>query len=235
MATSLMPVNPPAGQQQVARILPIRANLMPTEITAGRNARRMRVIVIALVATVAVALGGWYYSALQDKAAAVAENDAVNQKIHDAHDALNQKNLAAITTTVTKTDALAKQLKSVTADDLPWSTLLNRLRAVGTSKDLSIAGITASVSAKQTTAANSLPTTTTETTVGTLSITGLAKDKNTIALLIEKLPSVNGVADPYLTTATQSSGKLSFTITADLTSKVLCGRYSGISCKTGGK
>ena len=57
--TALMPIDPAVSPQRVARILPIRANLLPSEITAGRNARRTRFALIGAVLVVVVVLARW--------------------------------------------------------------------------------------------------------------------------------------------------------------------------------
>ncbi|MET0416107.1 MAG: hypothetical protein ABW022_08820, partial [Actinoplanes sp.] len=55
--TALMPIDPALSAQHVSRIPPIRANLLPSEITSGRNARRTRLVLIGAVVVVLALLG----------------------------------------------------------------------------------------------------------------------------------------------------------------------------------
>jgi hypothetical protein len=240
MSTSLMPFDPALSPQQVNRILPIRANLLPAEITSGRNARRMRTIVIAAVVLVVVALGGWYASAEHDRSLAQHDLDTVNKAIQNANQTKLHKDLADVTSTTNRNTEISGQLKTLMAQDLSWSTLLNRLRSTGAGANVTITRVTAALTNPKDAGSNSggLPSTTSATTVATLTIEGTGADKTTIAGFIEALGHTTGLANPYLTTATQGTGsntaQFGFTAEADVTSVTLCGRFT-TPCKTGGK
>jgi hypothetical protein len=232
--TSLLPLNPAVSPQQVARILPIRANLLPQEITAGRSARRMRVLVIAAAVIVVVGVGGWYADAFRAEKQAIRDRDTVTGQVNDARHAQNTDDNRQVTAVIQANKAYAAQLKTLMANDLPWSVVLDDLRSTGTAKHVTINSISASVIERQTSSKTALPSSTTASTVANLTISGTAKDKKTIAGFITALATVHGVANPYLTTAAQSTTSMSFTINADVTSAALCGRFSAIKCKTGG-
>jgi hypothetical protein len=235
MSTSLMPLDPALTPQQVARLLPIRANLLPQEITTRRMARRMRTIVIAGVVLVVVALGGWYADAYHDHTLAQQDLDRVTGQIQAANQEMHRKDLADVTTTMKANDEVTDQLKTLMATDLQWSTLINRLRATGTASDVKISRITASLTDAKGGAA-SVPGST-AVPVATLTIEGSAADKNTIAGFIDKLGDTPTIANPYLTAANQGSDAnavYTFTVGADVTSAALCGRFT-TACKTGGK
>lgn len=233
--TALLPLNPAVSPQQVARILPIRARLLPQEITAGRSARRMRSFVIAAVAVVVVGLGGWYVAAYQDEKQAIRDRDAVNTQVNTARNAQNADDYRQVTAVLQANQAYASQLKTLMADDLPWSVLLDDLRSMGTAKQVTIDSIAVTVADKVATSTTAIPSSSTASTVATLTISGTAKDKKTIAGFITALATVHGVANPYMTTAAEGKGSTSFTVNADVTSTALCGRFSAIKCKTGGK
>jgi hypothetical protein len=73
------------------------------------------------------------------------------------------------------------------------------------------------------------------TSIGTITLTGSGPDKPSIAKYVDNLGKLTMVANPYLTTATQAEANVTFSITLNITSKALCGRY-GTKCKsTGGK
>jgi hypothetical protein len=238
MSTSLMPLDPAMSPQQVARLLPIRANLLPAEISSRRNARRMRAFVIVGVVLALVGLGGWSADAYHDHSLAEDDLAAVNAQIAKVNRTMNDPQHADVTRTINDNKAMSDELKILMANDLRWSTLLDNLRATGAKADVTLGQITVSLSA--TPAASGTTSAANSPAVATLSLQGSAKDKSTIAGFIKKLGSMTGIGNPYLTTASQTSdapgsaGSYSFTIDADVTSAALCGRFT-TPCKTGGK
>jgi len=79
--TALLPLDPAISPEQVNRILPIRTNLLPEEITAHRNARRTRVVLAGLVVLVALLTGGWYVQADKQRDQAGARLATVTGKV----------------------------------------------------------------------------------------------------------------------------------------------------------
>jgi hypothetical protein len=237
MSTSLMPLDPAMSPQQVARLLPIKANLLPAEITSRRNARRMRTFVIAGVVLALVGLGGWSANAYRDHSAAEDDLAAVNSQIAQVNSTMNDAKHSKVTKTIADNKAISEQLTTLMANDLRWSTLLDNLRSTGTSSNVTIGQITAALAGP--TGGSSTATAGTST-VATLTLQGSAKDKSTIAGFIKKLAVMPGIGNPYLTTATQASGEsgkaagYTFTISADVTSAALCGRFTK-ACTSGGK
>jgi Fimbrial assembly protein (PilN) len=228
MSTSLMPLDPALSPQQVSRLLPIRADLLPAEITARRTARRMRTVVVAGVALIVVALGGWYADAYHDYSSAVDDRDAVNTQIADATRETHRQDLAQVTATIKENGEVTGQLKTLMTNDLQWSTLINRLRATGAESHVTITRITASLADAKSATTTALAGST-GTTVATLTIEGGGADKNTIAGFIDHLGRTPSIANPYLTTANQGSEQksgYSFTASADVTSVALCGRFT---------
>ena len=222
--TALMPIDPAVSPQRVARILPIRANLLPSEITAGRNARRTRFALIGAVLVVVVVLALWYLYAVQAKNTAAENLETATQQVR-----LAQKSKAShneLTKTINEQETITTQLKTLLASDLPWATTLDTLRATGTAAGVDITEIVGTVTDDGGPA-------TAGGTAATLSITGTAPDKKTVALFVEKLATLTGVTDPYLTTATQNGDTVDFALTAELTSAARCGRFT-TACKTGG-
>jgi iron uptake system EfeUOB component EfeO/EfeM len=239
MSTSLMPMDPALSPQQVSRLLPIRANLLPSEITAGRNARRMRNFVLVGVAVVLVGLGGWSADAYVGHSQAENDLAAVNTQIDQVNKTMHNKEHSDITNTIDANKTISDELKTLMANDLRWSTLLDKLRATGTASSVQISQITAALADTTAASADGTTTDTTTAAAATLTLDGSAKDKQTIAGFIKNLAQQPGIANPYLTSATQSTdpgtaSTYSFTISADVTSKALCGRFT-TPCPTGGK
>jgi Fimbrial assembly protein (PilN) len=245
MSTSLMPLDPAMSPQQVARLLPIRARLLPAEITGRRNAQRMRAFVIVGVVLALVGLGGWSADAYHDHSLAEDEMAAVNVQIAKVNGTMNDPQHADVTKTINDNKAMSDNLKTLMANDLRWPTLLDNLRSTGTKSNVTLGQISVSLAdAGSGTAAGA-------GAVATLNLQGSAKDKSTIAGFIKKLGATPGIGNPYLTTASQSgdsatsgsatsgsaasnTSHYTFTINADVTSSALCGRFT-TPCPTGGK
>ena len=234
--TALMPLDPAASPQSINRVLAIRANLLPAEIMAGRNARRMRVVVIVAVALVAVLLGVWYAHAVSQKSDADQELTAVSDQVATIRASQNKYN--SVVTLKTQNETITKQLTSLMAKDLSWATLTDTIRDTGTSAGVSVTGITGTLT-DGSSGSNTLPSATTVTTVMLLQITGSGPDKKTVAKYVEQLGTLADVTDPYLSSATQNdtsatgSPTVTFSLSAAVTSAALCGRFTK-ACKKGG-
>ncbi len=222
--TALMPIDPARSAQHVSRIPPIRANLLPSEITAGRNARRTRFVLVGAAILVVALLGLWYLHALDQKADADADLAAAAEQVQVVQKRKNSYN--ELTTMIAQQEAIAAKLAALLADDLPWATTLDTVRKTATEGSVTITEITGSlISTNQATASSSM--------VGSLALSGSAADKKTIADFVDDLAVLNGLANPYLTVANEEDSTVTFTLTAEITSDARCGRYT-TPCKTGG-
>lgn len=229
-STALMPVDPAVSAQQVNRILPIRAQLLPDEIKEGRSARRTRYLLIGIVVVVILALAGWYAYAVRQVSAAEDNLAAATDQIVAAQN--SKKPYGELTGIINETKMVDAQLQKLLSADLPWATWLDRLRGTGTQAGLTIKSVNGSVAGEQ---APVVPPGggTSSTPVATLTLTGTAPDKNTIARYVDLLNTTPGVANSYLTSANQTEKGLEFSLSADLTGDVLCGRFNEKKC--GGK
>jgi Tfp pilus assembly protein PilO len=236
--TALMPLDPASSPQSISRVLSIRANLLPAEIMAGRNARRMRVVVIVVLVLVAVLMGAWYAHALSNKKQADQDLTEVSAQVSAVRKSQDKYN--DVVTIKNQNETITKQLSSLLANDLPWATLTDTIRDTGTTAGVTVAGISGTLT-DGTGAASGLPSTTTASTVVMLQITGSGPDKKTVAKYVEALGSLPTLTNPYLGSATQNEATtaggptiVTFTLSAEVTSKALCGRFTTI-CKRGGK
>jgi Tfp pilus assembly protein PilN len=235
MSTSLMPLDPALSPQQVARLLPIRANLLPSEITNRRKARQMRTFVIAGLVLVVVGLGGWSANAYHAHSMAKDDQAAVNKQINDVTATMHDKEHSAITNTIDANNTITDELKTLMANDMRWSNLLDRLRATGTKSKVQISRITASLADSS---ASSSDSSGTADAAATLTLEGSAADKKTIAGFIKNLAATPKIGSPYLTSATQVQNQgtgvhYTFTISANVTTAALCGRFT-TPCPAGG-
>jgi hypothetical protein len=225
--TALMPLDPALSPEHLNRILPIRTNLLPPEIMAGRNARRTRIVLAGAVVLVVLLTGGWYVQADKQRDQATKDLAVVTGKVDDVRRDTKAPDLTRVTDTITQRDAIAADLKTAMRQDLPWQTLLDSLRATAARKDTTLTTMVASLTA------DTGGKTAASDTVGTLTLTGTARDKPTIAGFVDAVAKVTGVTDVYLNSASQQTDMWDFTLTADIEASYLCGRYSAKTC--GGK
>ena len=226
MTATVAPLEISAEPGDSLRLLPISVNLLPAEIMsarAGRSARRGAVGVLLLSV---LAVGGWYYTASQanDDAAAqlTSAQDATTAALHGQH---TYDDLVT-----TKSNILAKQgqVGQVTAGDVAWSRLYPAVRHIlpaGT-KLTGLSGTTAPQT-QDAAVPGTVPTTTT-TTTGSLVLTGTAPNKPAIALFVERLAHVHGLANPIVTSVSTDSkaNVVDFSINADTTASALNKRYT---------
>jgi Tfp pilus assembly protein PilO len=222
--TALMPIDPALTTQQVSRIPAIRANLLPSEITSGRNARRTRFVLVGAVILVALLLGLWYVYAVQQKSAADKDLAAATEQVQATQKRKNSYN--ELTSMITQQEGIAAKLADLLAADLPWAATLDKVRSTGTAANVTIAEMTGSLNSTDDVTANSK-------VVGTIALTGSAADKKTIANFVDDLATLDGIANPYLTVANEEEDTVNFTLTAEITTDARCGRYP-TPCKTGG-
>jgi hypothetical protein len=234
-STTLMPLDPALSPQRVARLLTISADLLPEEIVAGRRARRARGGVLAALIVVIALLAGWYvYASHQVQLA----NDELNGVTTEATTLQkSQSRYGEVVDVQNQTTTISKQLSALLANDLPWSSLLKTLRDTGDASGVSVLGVIGTLSngttGAQTTATGTLPSTSDARTIGTLTITGTGPNKPSIAGYVDALGRLSTVANPYLTNASETSANVTFSITVDITSRALCGRFT-TKCKTSG-
>lgn len=223
--TGLLPIDPAVSPQQITRILPIRANLLPSEISAGRNARRILMGVGGAIVVVIVLLGAWYAYAVGQKSDADDHLDTVTAQVDQARK--RKASHTDLTETVADQKKITEDLSALVVNDLPWATTLDKVRAAGVTAEVTIGSINGALTDGDNGVAADA--------AGTMTITGQAKDKKTVANYVDQLAKMTGITDPYLTTATQDEeSKVNFTITATISNDALCGRFT-TACKTGGK
>jgi Tfp pilus assembly protein PilN len=236
--TTLMPLDPALSPQRVNRVLTINADLLPEEIVAGRRARRTRAWVLAVVAVVLVALGGWYLRA--DRETTLANEELENATGQQIALQRQQAAYAEVVNVQSDTETIAKQLHTLLANDMPWATLLDTLRTIGERSGVAVDGINGSLTDPATGAGSSsetadLPSTSGSATIGTLTIAGTAPDKPTVARYVDALGTLSTVANPYVTSVAKSQDtRFTFSLSVDITSEALCGRYTTKCTSSGG-
>ncbi|GLY97341.1 PilN domain-containing protein [Actinoplanes sp. NBRC 103695] len=232
--TTLMPLDPALSPQQVTRVLTITADLLPEEVTAARRARKTRGWVLAVVGLVVLALVGWYLVADKGTSDANAELETITAE--QARLQRKQTSYGDVVNTQSENAAITKQLSTLMKYDLRWAALLDTVRDTAADSDATVEGISATLTANTGTAATTttLPSTSGAASVGTITLTGSAPDKPSVAKFIDSLNDINTLANPYVSSVVQQKDKtVDFIITVDFTSEALCGRFT-TKCKTGG-
>ncbi|GGN36717.1 hypothetical protein FHR83_006552 [Actinoplanes campanulatus] len=225
--TALMPVDPTVSPQQAARILTLRADLLPPEIRDGRRARRTRSLVIVLVLVTLAGLGTWYWQAGLAKQAAEDEYNETFQSLTDARSDQKTKKLEALVEYQEGGEALDTELKAVLANDLSWTNMMNLLRNKA-QKGVTIDEITGSLVEEKSAEAS-------DGVVGSLTVTGTAEDKRLVADYVNRLGDLKHVANPFVTSVTkETDGDFTFSVSVSITEKALCGRFTS-DCPSGGK
>lgn len=236
MATTLMPVDPAVTTQRVNRVLNISANLLPEEVVAGRQARRIRTWVIVIVVIVAGLCGAWIVAASRDKQAADEELTAATSEVAALQ--RSQDKYSTVVQLRNETEVLKSQLKSTMANDLDWAGLLSVLRITGDPMKVTISSINGNVdateAASKTSSTGTLPSTSKSDTIGQVTVTGSAPDKEAVAAYVDALADKTVLANPYVTNVTSSGKKVEFSLSVDVTGNALCGRFGDPCNSTGG-
>ncbi|GIF41022.1 PilN domain-containing protein [Actinoplanes xinjiangensis] len=228
--TALMPVDPSVSPQQAARILTIRADLLPPEIRDGRRSRRIRSLIVFVVLLVVAAVGAWYWQTTVAKETADQDYEATFQDLTDTRAAQKTDEFRALVEYQDGGETLKTELTAVLADDLSWTNLINLIREEARKEKVTLTELNASLAEKTEGAQD------TSGVIGTLNISGTAKDKRVIADFVNKLGSLQHVTNPFVTNANKDKtlNHYSFTATVAVTYKALCGRFT-TKCPSGGK
>jgi hypothetical protein len=238
MATTLMPLDPATSPQRAVRVLPIAANLLPDELIASRRAKKVRGWVLIILGLVAVLLGSVYaYAALEtknakDDLAAVTLDKVILQK--------KQSEFKEVTDIRAGSEAINSQLATLLAEDLRWSTLLDMLRITGADSAIKITAVSGALSSSASgggaAPTDRLPSADRKRIVGTMTVTGDAPDKNSVARYVDALGRVDRFANAFLSNAAESADekKVQFTLSVDITDTALGGRFSPSTAPTPG-
>ncbi|MEV4277837.1 PilN domain-containing protein [Actinoplanes xinjiangensis] len=228
--TALMPVDPSVSPQQAARILTIRADLLPPEIRDGRRSRRIRSLIVVVVLLVVAAVGAWYWQTTVAKEAADQEYEATFQDLTDTRADQKTDEFRALVDYQDGGELLKTELTTVLADDLSWTNLINLIRDNARKEKVTLTDLNAGLAETAEGAADN------SGVVGSLNISGTAKDKRVIANFVNRLGSLDHVTNPFVTSANKDKvlNIYSFTVTVTITDKALCGRFT-TKCPSGGK
>lgn len=219
------------------RFVAIRANLLPEEILHSRRALAARKRVVVAVAALAVLLVGGYGLSWWQTRSAQSDLTAMQQQTLALE--RQQASFADLVEAQTATESVRSQLQQLMVGDLPWTKLLASVRAAapaGLSLDQIAGDVTDTASSTVTgvVATGGLPVPTAKGSLaGTLTVSGTARDKRSVADYADRLSRGKGIADVLVTSVASSGRKsVSFDMTADITTAALGGRWSTTTTTT---
>jgi Tfp pilus assembly protein PilN len=239
MATTTLPPvpasapPPPSAAGPGNRFVSIHADLMPQEIIAKRRLRQLkRRLGISLIALVGL-LVAWYAFALLQTSQARSDRTSAEHRSQTLR--AQQLQFGPLVTAQAQSAAIKAELAKLMAGDVQWKSMLATLRASAT-RGVTLSGVSASMltgaaspSSAGAQGGLAVLNQTGKQQIGTLTITGGAPDKNSVAAYVDTLAKVKGLAAPYPANVTGQNGKLQFTVNVIITSDALGGRYSATS------
>lgn len=218
------PPPPTTGHLNPLRLPTISADLLPVEVFVSRRTRRIgRYAGFALV-VVTVLLALWYGLEIVRTAAAESDRDETLENVQSLK--RQQSKFDELVKTQNQAKSIKAQLGALMANDMVWSQLTAAMVAVAPD-DVEISGITAAVPATgvdATTAKNIIGPPTVKV-IGTLNINGVGPRKDVIALYVDALDTVKGLANSFLTSAAEGDNGFEFSVKVDITSGALDNRY----------
>lgn len=211
----------------------ISADLLPMEVFVSRRTRRIgRYAGFALV-VVTVLLALWYGLEILRTASAETDRDDTLSTVQNLK--RQQSRYDELVKTQNQAKAINAQLASLMSNDMLWSQLTRSMVKVAPD-DVSIAGISAAVPAAGVDGAQAknIIGPPTVKIIGTLTVNGLGPDKEVIALYVDALDTVPGLANAFLTSATQGDKGFEFSVRVDITSGALDNRYKPAASASAG-
>jgi Tfp pilus assembly protein PilN len=205
------------------RILAIEANLLPVEIVETRNSRQVRRFVLLGLALAVVLISAWYGQAYRETSSAAT---AVTATQNDAQRVLRQQqDFSKLVTTRSESDQIRGRLSALLEKDLQWSTIFSSVRSAAPS-GVRITGLMGTLSDGAEAGSPAQPATTTDPSVGKLTVNGAGTGKEAVAAYVDALSKVKGLGNPLLNSANEKDGQVTFSVQLDITKTALGGRFT---------
>jgi Tfp pilus assembly protein PilN len=232
MATTLVPPSPAPAREAAGalRFVAIRANLMPEEVLSARQVVVVRKQVLLGLVAVVVALIGWYGLSWWQTSSA---NSALESTQRQGEALQSQQNqYTPLVQAQAQIANIRTQLQQLMGGDIPWKTMISSVRGAAPA-GLVVQSLTGTLTPANIAGSPNVLNETGTASVGTLTVTGTAPDKRTVAAYADALGKVKGVTAPLISAVQASSRPVTFTIMAVLTTDALGGRYTAPAA-TGG-
>ena len=214
------------------RIPAVAANLLPVEIVEARRSRKIRRFVTSGLVAVVVLLAGWFVFAAYQTS--VARDDLANAQAEAEVLVRQQHGYADVVNTQAQSHAIEGQLSALFAGDLDWATVVGEVQGAAPG-GVTVSGVSGLTGADKATGATA-PGGTSDTPVdpnpvGSITITGTGPSKAAVAAYVDALSAVPGLANAYLTTATEQGKTVQFTIRVEIVRAALGSRFAPKSGK----
>jgi Tfp pilus assembly protein PilN len=212
------------------------ADLMPEEVVASRHARVVkRYVLIGLVSVLVLLAAGYGATRLQTRS---AENNLTSAQQLATSLQLKQQEFQPLVVAQRQSSQIQQTIATLMAGDLQWTHLLDELRT-SARPDISFTGLNGTVAAGGASAVGAagglgVLNQSGQLQVGTLTITGGAPDKNSVAAFVDRLGKIPGLAAAFPASVTSIGGKVSFSVSVIITSDALGGRFTPTPRATGG-
>lgn len=236
LATPPPPVTRPRPGDE-ARSLTVFANLLPDEVVNARRLRALqRNIVLALAGLIVLLIGVYAVSWWQTE---TARSDLTDQNQRTTVLQQHLGDFGPLLAAQAKVATVGTTLATLMHTDLSWRDLITRIEKQAPA-GVAVTGVSGSVAdpaaASSSGGASSglaLLNDSGKDVVGTLTISGSANDKRSLASFVDGLASVRGITVPLPASVTGLKDSLTYSINALITVDALGGRFT--SSTTGGK
>jgi Tfp pilus assembly protein PilN len=239
MTATVLPPSPspsPLPSVQLSsdqRFVFVRATLMPDEVLTARRTESLRRQILFALAGLLALLVAWYAISWFQTHSANGDLSDANHRSALLH--AEQAQYAPLVRAQAEAASIETQLVHLMVGDLQWQAMLTTLQKQARS-DVTIAAVNASITTGAA-AAGTVPAagglsigvlnTSGKQAVGTLTITGTARDKNAVASYVDRLATVKGLATPYVASVSQDqTGHWLYTVQVVITTDALGGRFT---------
>jgi hypothetical protein len=216
---------PPTDDGRAYRIIRIGANLLPVEIVVARRMHKIRWIVITSLILFIGLLAAWYLRDYRHTGEAEVRVGQAQDQVQ--HLQRQQRQYAEVVSVQADSKSIRTQLSTLLASDVQWAKLMGEVQAAAPS-GVSLVALLCTVNVGDTPPdqAGHLPSTTTDKTVGAVTVVGTGPDKVTVAGYVDALAKVPGLANPQVSDIALQDGRVRFTVRLDVTAARLGGRYT---------
>ncbi|GAA0275775.1 hypothetical protein [Cryptosporangium japonicum] len=222
------PAPAPVATAADEQLLLLGANLLPPEVVAHRQVRKIRLVMIALLVVTALLVLTVYAAAWVRKVRSQDDLDAVT----DASGQLRaqQSRYGELITAQASANQIKGQLALLMADDVTWTPLVRSIRSA-TPAGVGLTGVLLNVidpsqrSSDGVMTSSGLPSAT-GSPIGALTITGLSSSNAAIATFVDSVAKISGITGSLLTNATAQDKGIVFGVKADLSPTLLSKLYA---------
>ena len=223
----MMTLRRPAEELELATVTLPSVNLLPPEIGEAIRFRRVQAGLMAGVVTTLGLVGLLYVGA--NGAVGDAQRDVQAASAEQTTLTAETAGYADVTQTYARVAAAEQMLVQAMGSEVRYSRFLNDL-SLSIPEDVWLTNATWSQSAADGSAAAATGTAVPATSLGTVTLTGVAKSHDAVAVWLEQLAVQKGYAEPYLQSSTEAllGGRkvVNWSTTVQLTPEALSGRYT---------